>query len=210
MLPSLTFIDRLLQPPRQRLDRLLQPPRARVARDFMPSIRQVDFLRRLAAGGVPADHLPLARTLVGDLLLTWVRVEGDGARLISESTCAALNIDEDTLAEEALRALAARTERDPWRISITEADGLHRLSTQGFPASSLLADPAFWDEQCLRLGPLVMAVPHRDVVLFGAQRDERSLPRLQQALEDADFVDPDALSDRIFCRDGGGLYLWED
>ncbi len=194
----------------QRLDRLLQPPRARVTRDFLPCVRQIDFLRRLAAGGVPADHLPLARTLAGDLLLTWVRVEGDGARMISESTCQALEIDVDTLAEEALRALVARTERDPWRVTITEADGLHRLSAQGFPASSLLADPAFWDEQCQRLGPLLLAAPHRDVVLFAPLRDERSLQRLRGALDSADFIDPNALSDRIFCRDGGGLYCWED
>ena len=161
----------------------------------VPRIKHTNFLEAIASvPGMTDDSRPLVEPLAGDLLLTYALDVGEGYLSISPAT-----LRERGLEAASLRAQAQANGLAAMRALQVRSDGvLHELTAPDNMAACSLLYPDLWRQIEGEVGgPVAVAVPHRDVVMY-ARADATGLAALAEVVATVDFDDTHALSALLF------------
>ena len=172
-----------------------KPPPAPPPAIVVPRIKHTNFLDYIATiPGMTDESRPLVEPLAGDLLLTYALDVGEGYLSITPAT-----LRERGLEAASLRAQAEANGLAAMRALQVRTHGvLHELTAPDNMAACSLLYPDLWRQIEGEVGgPVAVAVPHRDVVLY-ARADAAGLAALAEVVATVDFDDTHALSALLF------------
>lgn len=172
-----------------------KPPPAPPPAIVVPRIKHTNFLDYIATiPGMTDESRPLVEPLAGDLLLTYALDVGEGYLSITPAT-----LRERGLEAASLRAQAEANGLAAMRALQVRTHGvLHELTAPDNMAACSLLYPDLWQQIEREVGgPVAVAVPHRDVVLY-ARADAAGLAALAEVVATVDFDDTHALSALLF------------
>ncbi len=149
---------------------------------------------------VPNDEEPILEDFPGGLLVSYGIDVGRWFELVSCRTCRELGVEKSDLREIATTnyfKLAPSVER-------FLAGPCFALTAQGYLESSLLLVDWLWDQQkSLVKGPIIAAVPARDVLAFGGLETPGALEYLHKVINRVSPDDCDhPLTDQVLLRRG--------
>lgn len=170
----------------------------------LPRIKNTNFVS--ASENLTSDatrSMPITEPLVGDLVLAYAVDIGDRYVALSEATASEFNIDLKTVRQtsefNALPALRGIRMNPHGKL-------VELICSDNMMACSLLF-PALWNQiEGQAGGPVVVAVPHRDTVIYARADDAEAIEELKSAMAQFDFEDTHALSKQLFVRANEG---WE-
>jgi hypothetical protein len=134
----------------------------------------------------PRFDAPVATTtLAGDLRVAWVLAYDGRARFVRDRDLERWAITRDTIAELALRNLAARSERARFaRVELDEGACIVARTGDGLDSARMLL-PALAETLTPEIGtPCIVAVPHRDALYACADVDAMHALLLRRVADD--------------------------
>ena len=152
------------------------------------------------------DTMPVLRPLCGDLVVSYFDDMLTSSEVITEGDLRRHNVNRDEL-----HALALDHTSQAWRaFSHRPQGGLSTLRAQErVDNSSIALFDAYWENQAGETGPLVAAVPRRDLMLFVRADDADGIAILLEAIKGVDRADANALSTQLFSWTDGGWAVRE-
>ncbi len=142
------------------LDNLLSDDERKLSAATLDRVMPVLRYRGYATG-VEGVTL-LERDFSPGLVIHYVIDSPESVSMISVDDLTASGLDQSALMEAAATNLAAR--RDNLGIG---GEGLFYLELDGYYESSFVLDADLWQQIEAQIGPVLMALPSRDVVIFG-------------------------------------------
>jgi uncharacterized protein YtpQ (UPF0354 family) len=191
------------------------PPPERTLSDFerlrsriLPMLKPAGLLNEADRRGLPR---PAARPFLAELIITYVIEEPQRLVYLNENHLERWAIGAQHLHEAALPNLQQRTiDRARFTISGDAAQPLIVASSgDAFDATRILLPELLENWQRHMPGNLLLAVPHRDLLLAFSDDDGDVVERIAAQVR-RDAVTANGLTDRLFCLIDGELRVYAD
>ncbi len=191
------------------------PPPERTLSDFerlrsriLPMLKPAGLIREAERRGLPR---PASRPFLGDLIVTYVIEEPQRLVYLNENHLERWTIGAQHLHEAALPNLQKRTvERARFTISGDANQPLIvAASGDGFDATRILLPELLDNWQRHMPGTLLLAVPHRDLLLAFSNDDSDVVERIAAQVR-RDAAGDNGLTDQLFCFSDGELRVYAE
>jgi|GEM_PF-1794430 len=157
-------------------------PVERSASVIIPRIKHVQFVDALRDMGAPSDQMPITQPLVGELLVTYAFDLKHMFEMVNPDSIVDLGITPEELPGIALDNLSERVPN----IQIRKNGPLLQIVTGGNHEACTILNGEFWDNLAEQSkGPLIVAVPHRDVVVACSADDADAVEQLRVLVAEA-------------------------
>ncbi|MBT0955999.1 DUF1444 family protein [Alphaproteobacteria bacterium KMM 3653] len=144
------------------------------------------------------DPAPVHRPFLGDMGLFYVWDKPGSVAFVTQPDLARHGLTAETLDQTARDNFAAAGPQ-----LTVEQDGVYFLTADGFYESSFLLDTGLWQDIESQLGPLLIAVPNRSIVVFQPITSLTAKPQMRALIESFQEDYGYALSsDLLLFRDG--------
>lgn len=154
---------------------------------LVPRIKNSSMIQSLLKQGVPKDQLPFTQPLVGDLVISYAFDGPEMLRMASRN-----DLDELGLSDQEVRSLAlSNMKRLVPKMEVSQTGPFLQVITGAeMEACSLLAD-GLWDQMKAKTqGDLIVACPHRTLVLFFSSTSEPALALINTFIDKVFKDDP--------------------
>lgn len=164
----------------------------------LPRIKNTNYVA--ATENLTSDALsskPIIEPLFGDLVLAYAVDLGDSYVALSEATATEFDINLNNLRQTAeFNALSSLR-----GIRMNPHGKIVELACSDNMMACSILFPALWNQiEGQAGGPVIVAVPHRDTVLYARADDAEAIEELKNAMTQFDFEDTHALSRQFFIR----------
>ena len=175
------------------------------AKLLVPRLKTTDFVQSVA--NIPHADRPIVEPFAGDLVLSYAFDTPSTFVMASPKSCAQAGV---TAADVRLRATANLLQRID-QIGVQQIlDSVVGLTAGENMSACLMLVDAIWEGLLAKKidGPIVAAVPHRDVLLACAQADARVLATVLEGekRERQTVTDPHSLSTQLYVRQNRRWY----
>ena len=162
----------------------------------VPRIKQATHFNQMLEStlGTKEQSRPIVEPIAGDMIATYAIDAGVMYKMVSPSS-----LKEYGLEQSALHPMAI-TNASPFikQARITQIRKLYQLHAEENMAACSILFPALWREWEQKAGgKLVVAFPHRDLVIYTRKDCAEGVEDLKIALSEQDFAETHALS-RLF------------
>jgi len=168
--------------------------------NIVPRIKNINYLNSVknVTNGVE-NSTPITEPLVGDLVLAYAIDIGENYVALSKSSSEEFNISMEnvrkTAETNALQSLRS--------IQVNPYGKLFEITCPDNMMACSILFPALWNQIEGEIdGPVIVAIPHRDTVIYARADDNEAIEELRDAMTHFDFEDTHALSKQFFVRDG--------
>ena len=160
----------------------------------MPVLRPLDYL-----DGLGDDAEIETRPFAGDLMIAYVVDFPTHTSSISPDGMQDAGYDADSLHQLALQNLQTRSA--DLTIEGSEA-GIYFLTLDGYYENAMMLNAGLWDSVTDQIGPVVVAVPARDLVMIAPQDNADAIGIMRK-------ISDDVLRDGAYTL-SGALFSWAD
>lgn len=179
--------------------------RSAVLASVVPLVRSRDVLRGQSYGPERSKG-PAIVPYVGDLVIVYALDMPSSIRSLTRATRNELPVEDRELLDRARHNLLDHLPE----ISRWDGDHVSMITADGQYESSLMLVDELWTDLAAQVdGDLVVAVPSRDVLLFGGTGDPRTVPALREAIETVQSDGGYLVSDHVFRWYGTGWIVLE-
>ena len=161
----------------------------------VPRIKHKNFLSAVdSIPGMTDESRPLTQPLAGDLLLTYAIDVGPSYMSVTPAS-----LQDHNLLETDLRQLALANGLHAMQNIQVRTDGtIHELTAPDNMAACTMLYPELWRQIEQEMGgPVAVAFPHRDFVLY-AKANPEGVAALNAVIGQVDFDDTHALSKLLY------------
>jgi uncharacterized protein YtpQ (UPF0354 family) len=168
---------------------------------LLPRIKVPAFVDALEKMAIPKDSRPVVEGFAGDLLVAYAFDVGNSFTFLTQGHLREMGLDVDRVRTQALNNLRQRLSEGVGFQSVLGS--IHGVQTDPDLTACVMLLDEVWDAFAENVsGDLVAAVPRREVVLVGAERDTDKLRLILEgeALARQSEPDPHTLSLELFVR----------
>lgn len=178
---------------------------------LVPRLKVPAFLKALTARGVPPDQVPITEPFVGDLLVAYAFDTPTQFIMATDALLARAGLSRESLGPLALKNLLRMVRSLNLELQVFPPS-LHQFTVPDLAACLMLVHSLWEGTMAQRIGDeIVVAVPHRDILLACKRADADTLALVMQGEERARASgegDSNSLSTKLYVRTGGRWSLF--
>ncbi|RCU51477.1 DUF1444 family protein [Corallincola holothuriorum] len=189
-------------------DQLTQETEEEASTPFVvPRLKNHAFVKAMDDIPQMTDEMrPISEFLFSDLWLTYAIDDGDNFIALSPALAKQHGIDLDTIKATATQNVLLYLKD----IRKNEHDGFFSLSCENNMIANAVLFSPLWEQIEGEINDaVVIAIPHRDYVLYAPRNSPDAIAKLKETMQSFDYSETHALSEHLYIRDGESWAVME-